>query len=183
MRSKLVLSELGFIALCTHPSPWLEYAILLGILICLKSDRIWLKILNLFFLSFHPPDEKLDKAPSSVPTNSRPRPVHITDGVDATRGGRTGGLGRDAGGQDGDNAEDVEHPELHYVLPDRALSRHWGGDVRNWEGEVSAPVSGEPDPPTPGLRGQPPSDQPQSGLLFYLPGLTGLCKADQDLEE
>ena len=48
---------------------------------------------------------------------------------------------------------------------------------------MSAPVSGEPDPPTPGLRGQPPSDQPQSGLLFYLPGLTGLCKADQDLEE
>ena len=83
-----------------------------------------MKILNLFFLSFHPPDEKLDKARSSVPTNSRPRPVHITDGVDATRGGRTGGLGRDAAGQDGDNAEDVEHPELHYVLPDRALSRH-----------------------------------------------------------
>ena len=78
-----------------------------------------------FVFSFlHPPDEKLDKAASSVPTNSRPRPVHITDGVDATRGGRTGGLGRDAGCQDGDNAEDVEHPALHYVLPDRALSRH-----------------------------------------------------------
>lgn len=78
------------------------------------------------FFSFRPRRILLmkNRAPSSVPTNSRPRPVHITDGVDATRGGRTGGLGRDAGGQDGDNAEDVEHPALHHVLPDRALSRH-----------------------------------------------------------
>ena len=44
------------------------------------------------------------------------------------------------------------------------------------------PVSGEPDPPTP-LLGQPLVDQPQSGLIFYLPGLTRLCKADTSYDK
>ena len=45
------------------------------------------------------------------------------------------------------------------------------------------PVSGEqPDPPTPPL-GQHLLDQPQSGLIFYLPGLTRLCKADTSYDK
>ena len=51
----------------------------------------------------------------SVPANSRPCTVHITDGVDSTRGGGARGLGGDAADQDDDRRQKGEQPVLHDV--------------------------------------------------------------------
>ena len=51
----------------------------------------------------------------SVPANSRSCTIHITDGVDSTRGGGARGLGGDAADQDDDRRQKGEQPVLHDV--------------------------------------------------------------------
>jgi len=52
---------------------------------------------------------------SLAPANSRSRTIHITDGVDSTRGGSARGLGGDTADQDEDRRQKGEQPVLHDV--------------------------------------------------------------------
>ena len=51
----------------------------------------------------------------ALPTNSRACAIHITDGVDSTRGGSARGLGGDTADQDEDRRHKGEQPVLHDV--------------------------------------------------------------------